>query len=215
MELHQLRAFAAVARTGHLARASDDLHLTQSAVSKQLKALEEELGTLLFERGPAGMALTCAGRQLLPIAQHALDSVQQLAGAASSLRGVVAGPLRLGTIIDPESLKLGPMLASLLNFYPHVDVSLNHGISGTVLERLRAGLMRERLASQVIAQGAAAVWRGARVPCPLSLLWRRSRADSAVLRALAASVQRVWQIDADGAEAVSVTKNNPAGDRLT
>ena len=313
MELHQLRAFTAVARTGHLARASDYLHLTQSAVSKQLKVLEEELGTLLFERVPAGMVLTCAGRQLLPLAQQALDAVQQLGAAAASLRGVVAGPLRLGTIIDPESLKLGPLLASLLNFYPHVDVSQNHGISGTVLERLRAdevdacfflgvitdpdivvqqlmmehyvvvgpvawkdrleqadwqaiaampwmstpvgssqhrlvtqmfsergfvhkpivqadqeasmvelvqtgvalGLMRERLATHVIAQGSAAVWRGVRVPCPLSLLWRRSRADSAVLRALAASVQLVWRLDADGTEGGLATKSHPAGDPLT
>lgn len=58
---------------------------------------------------------------------------------AASMRGNVSGMLRLGTIIDPDSIRLGPLLSALLQFYPHVDVSLVHGISGTVLQMLRDG----------------------------------------------------------------------------
>lgn len=58
MELYQLKAVLAVARTGQLARAAEQLHLTQSAISKQIKGLEDELGVLLFDRTPTGMTVT-------------------------------------------------------------------------------------------------------------------------------------------------------------
>jgi DNA-binding transcriptional LysR family regulator len=62
MEIYQLKAFLAVARVGHLTRAADQLHITQPAVSKQIKALEEELGVLLFDRLPTGMSALCLMR---------------------------------------------------------------------------------------------------------------------------------------------------------
>ena len=65
MELYQLRTFAAVAELGHLTRAAEQLHISQPAVSAQVRALEEELGVVLFERSSSGMQLTPAGRQLL------------------------------------------------------------------------------------------------------------------------------------------------------
>ncbi|CAJ0822500.1 LysR family transcriptional regulator [Ralstonia flaminis] len=139
MELYQLKAVLAVARTGQLARAAEQLHLTQSAISKQIKGLEDELGVLLFDRTPTGMPVTAAGRRLLPIAGRVVDATQEMAALASSLRGNVSGVLRLGTIIDPESIRLGPLLAALLQFYPHIDVTLAHGISGSVLQMLRDG----------------------------------------------------------------------------
>ncbi|MGM3277072.1 LysR family transcriptional regulator [Ralstonia sp. 24A2] len=139
MELYQLKAILAVARTGQLARAAEQLHLTQSAISKQIKGLEDELGVLLFDRTPTGMTVTAAGRRLLPIAGRVVDATQEMTALASSLRGNVSGVLRLGTIIDPESIRLGPLLAALLQFYPHIDVTLAHGISGSVLQMLRDG----------------------------------------------------------------------------
>jgi len=139
MELNQLRAFLSVARTGQLVRASEQLHLTQSALSKQIKSFEDELGVLLFVRTPAGMVLTSAGRRLLPLAAKTIDSAQEIGSLAASMRGTVSGALRLGTIVDPESIRLGPLLAALLQFYPQVDVSLLHGISGGVLQMLREG----------------------------------------------------------------------------
>jgi DNA-binding transcriptional LysR family regulator len=137
VELHQLRSFLAVARTGQLVRASEQLHLTQSALSKQIKSFEDELGVLLFARTPGGMVLNSAGRRLLPLAVQTVESAQEIAAVAASIRGAVAGALRLGTIIDPESIRLGPLLAALLEFSPHVDVSLFHGISGGVLQLLK------------------------------------------------------------------------------
>jgi DNA-binding transcriptional LysR family regulator len=139
MEIYQLKAFLAVARVGHLTRAADQLHITQPAVSKQIKALEEELGVLLFDRLPTGMALTQAGQTLLPQAERTLFNAIEMLSAAKRLQGEVAGTVRLGTIIDPESIKLGSFLGAVLQYYPLLQIKLNHGISGTVLDQLMAG----------------------------------------------------------------------------
>ncbi|HVR94792.1 MAG TPA: LysR family transcriptional regulator, partial [Casimicrobiaceae bacterium] len=65
MELNHLQSFIAVARLGHLTRAAETLHLSQPALSGQIKALEENLGVTLFERSSSGMSLTTSGRLLL------------------------------------------------------------------------------------------------------------------------------------------------------
>ena len=79
MELYQLKGFAAVAELGQLTRAAERLHISQPALSAQIKALEDELNVALFERGAAGMTLTAAGRQLLPEAER---DARRRAGAA-------------------------------------------------------------------------------------------------------------------------------------
>jgi DNA-binding transcriptional LysR family regulator len=139
MQIHQLRTFLAVARLAHLTRAAEQLHLTQSALSKQLKALEEELGVILFDRTAAGMALTRAGILLLPVAERTLASALDMTELAKGLRGEIAGRLRLGTIIDPEYLRLGEVLGALMKYYPLIEIKLAHAISGQVLERVSSG----------------------------------------------------------------------------
>jgi DNA-binding transcriptional LysR family regulator len=139
MEIYQLKAFIAVARSGHLTRAAEGLHLSQPAVSKQIRALEETLGVTLFDRLPGGMQLTRAGRELLGAAEATLEQALKLVEQAKSWRGEVSGAVRLGTIIDPEYLRLGPLLGRLLEQYPLIDVKLHHGISGWVSERVACG----------------------------------------------------------------------------
>lgn len=138
MEIYQLRTFLAVAQAANLTRAAEKLHITQPAVSKQVKALEEELGVLLFDRVPAGMSLTRAGDALVPHAERTLYEAVDLHNTAKRLQGEVAGSVRLGTIIDPDSIKLGMLLGALLRSYPLLRVKLEHGISGGVLEQLLA-----------------------------------------------------------------------------
>ena len=70
MELTDLLTFAAVARTGGITRAAEELNTVQSNVTQRVKALEAEIGTALFERHSRGMTLTGAGRRLLPYAQR-------------------------------------------------------------------------------------------------------------------------------------------------
>jgi DNA-binding transcriptional LysR family regulator len=139
MDLILLRAFVTVAREGNLTRAAVQLHLTQPAVSLQIKHLQETLGVTLFTRTSHGLALTRDGQALLPHAERALGAASDVQRAAASLRQEVRGRLRIGTILDPAFLRLGGFLKQLVETWPHIETALRHGMSGWVLEQVRAG----------------------------------------------------------------------------
>lgn len=139
MDLTLLRAFATVAREGNLTRAAVHLHLTQPAVSLQIKNLQEALGVTLFTRTSHGLSLTRDGQALLPHAERALAAADDVERAAAALRHEVRGTLRIGTILDPEFLRLGGFLRQLVETWPHIETALRHGMSGWVLEQVRAG----------------------------------------------------------------------------
>jgi len=138
MDLPLLRAFATVAREGNLTRAAVQLHLTQPAVSLQIKHLQEALGITLFTRTSRGLALTRDGQTLLPHAERALAAADDVQRAAAALRHEVRGRLRIGTILDPGFLRLGGFLRALVETHPQIETALRHGMSGWVLEQVRA-----------------------------------------------------------------------------
>ena len=139
MDLTLLRAFVTVAREGNLTRAAVQLHLTQPAVSLQIKHLQETLGVTLFTRTSHGLSLTRDGQALLPHAERALAAAGDVQRAAQSLRQEVRGRLRIGTILDPEFLRLGGFLKQLVETWPRIETALRHGMSGWVLDQVRAG----------------------------------------------------------------------------
>ena len=102
-----MRCFITVAREGNVSRAAAALHLTQPAVSLQLKALEESIGLQLFNRTPGGFTLTEAGAALLPLAHKAVYSMADFRTMADQLREQPRGTLRVGTILEPNSSALG------------------------------------------------------------------------------------------------------------
>src|SRR5258707_10515141 len=107
-----LRCFIMVAREGSVSRAASLLHLTQPAVSLQLKGLEEDTGLQLFNRTPGGFTLTEAGATLLPLAHKAVLATADFRTGAVSLKESLRGTLRVGTILDPEFIRLGPFVRS-------------------------------------------------------------------------------------------------------
>ncbi len=139
MDLTQLRAFVTVAREGNLTRAAERLHLTQPAVSLQIKALQASLDLQLFTRTPAGMALTDDGAKLLPFAERVMDSLAEFRQGAASLHSTLSGTLAIGTILDPEFIRLGAFLKRLVETYPQVSTRLQHGMSGWVLQQVKNG----------------------------------------------------------------------------
>lgn len=139
MDLTQLRAFITVAREGNLTRAAEQLHLTQPAVSLQIKALQQSLKLILFTRTPAGMTLTAAGAKLLPLAERVMACSRELQQAAHSLNSTLSGNLAIGTILDPEFTRLGAFLKGLVEGYPQISTELQHGMSGWVQQRIRHG----------------------------------------------------------------------------
>ncbi|MDL2191273.1 LysR family transcriptional regulator [Cobetia sp. LC6] len=136
-DLSRLNAFVTVARTGSVSRAAQALHLTQPAISLKLKQLQEGLGLSLFERHPHGLLLTADGQALLPSAEKTLASARGFEQAAAALHSTVRGKLRIGTIVDPEFIRLGSLLRHLLERAPNLETELHHGMSGCVLKALR------------------------------------------------------------------------------
>jgi DNA-binding transcriptional LysR family regulator len=134
-----LRAFVAVAREGSVSRAAVRLHLSQPAVSLQLKTLAEATGLPLFTRTPQGMVLTADGAALLPVADRALAALADFGQAAASLHTTVRGTLRIGTILDPEFIRLGGFLKQLVETSPLVGTELRQGMSGNVLAQIDRG----------------------------------------------------------------------------
>lgn len=96
MKLDQLRSFEAVARVGHFTRAAEELYLAQPSLSRQIAALEADLGTELFNRGPTGAALTDAGELLLPLARRMLGDARTAREQMDELAGLHRGRVRLG-----------------------------------------------------------------------------------------------------------------------
>ncbi len=139
MDFTQLRAFITVAREGKLTRAAEQLHLTQPAVSLQIKSLQQSLNLTLFTRTPAGMTLTAEGAKLLPLAERILAGSRELLQAAHSLNSTLSGKLAIGTILDPEFTRLGAFLKVLVESYPQISTELQHGMSGSVQQGLRRG----------------------------------------------------------------------------
>ena len=127
MEIYQLRAFVTVAKLGHLTRAAEVLHLTQPAVTAQIKALEEELGITLFDRRPGRIMLTRAGEAMLADAEGVLATASLLLGKAMKLKGEVTGSLVIGTLGDPDSLRLGSLLNGLVKTLPLLTIKTRHG----------------------------------------------------------------------------------------
>lgn len=138
-DLQTLRAFVTVAREGSVSRAAERLHLTQPAVSLKLKQFQASLGLTLFLRRPQGLALTADGHALLPAAERALATVAAFDQTAHSLHSTVRGRLKIGTIVDPEFIRLGAFMHRLVERAPQLETELHQGMSGSVLELVRRG----------------------------------------------------------------------------
>ncbi len=123
MELHQLTAFQAVAQTGNLTKAAEILHISQSALSSQIRNLEDDLGVSLFLRQAKGMRLSAAGEALLPLAASMLTQGAELRRAAQSFQAVTTGTLTLGLNTDPTFLRLNRVIQTISTAMPQVTLT--------------------------------------------------------------------------------------------
>ncbi len=137
VDLRTLRAFLAVAREGNVTRAAEQLHVTQPAVTLQLKRLAADSGLTLFRRTSTGLGLTHEGALLAAKAEQVLAALADFGQTAGHLSTRVRGNLRIGTIIDPEFTRLGAFLKALIEGGPGLETTLRHGMSGDVPERLK------------------------------------------------------------------------------
>jgi DNA-binding transcriptional LysR family regulator len=149
MELEQLRTFAAVARLGSLSAASEAVHLSQPAVSRQVQALERRLGARLLERGGRGVQLTEAGGSVARAAVEVLSRLEELDAELELLRGGEGGTLRLGATVTVCLYLLPPLLRRFRERYPRQEIVLVNERSRQIPE-----LVRERRIDIGIASSA-------------------------------------------------------------
>jgi DNA-binding transcriptional LysR family regulator len=138
MELRHLRTIAAVARHRSLTKAGDELFLTQSAVSQQVRKLEEELGVEVFHRTSRRVELTAAGRVILAHAQRVLAEVDGLHSELEELTGLLSGQLRIGGVYPTGPYDLFAMLADFRAAHPGVAVHMIEDIQDDTIAALRA-----------------------------------------------------------------------------
>lgn len=131
----------AVAREGNLTRAAERLHLTQPAVSIQLKNFQQDLDLTLLVRSNKGLMLTTDGEEILPLAERVLASVADLQERAAHMHGSLGGELSIGTTMNPEITRLGPFLRNLTTQYPRIRTKLHHGMTGMIKSETLKGTL--------------------------------------------------------------------------
>src|SRR5258708_20058699 len=139
MDLRQFRYFIQAARRENFRKASDDLRVAQSALTRQIQQLERELGFLLFDRVRRGVRLTAAGRRLRERSQHILGDVDRLKESLQIEAHVPSGPASLAAPPSIGRLLFNKLALTFLKSYPKVNLSLVEGWTSNVLGQLRRG----------------------------------------------------------------------------
>lgn len=139
MELRQLRYFLEVARQEHVTRAAKNLHITQSTLSHQLRQLEENLGTPLFDRVGRQIQLTQAGRIFMGFASRALRDVEDGRLALQALSGLQRGELRVGVITTYTNSLLPQAILDFTNKYPGIHLQIEDLPATKIAERVLDG----------------------------------------------------------------------------
>ncbi len=140
MEMRQLRAFVAIAESGTFTAGALRVHVTQAAISMQIRQLENELGAKLFVRAPRRVILTEAGEHLLHRAQHILREHDAAQEEIAELAGAQRGRLRIGNssaTVATESLP--KLLSQLRKHHELAEVTVGSGTSEVLVQRILAG----------------------------------------------------------------------------
>lgn len=127
-DLHQLQAFVAIIETGSLGRAAEVLNVTQPALSRTVKRLEDHVGAPLFERHSKGMHLTDIGSVLLPHATLLLHESEHASEAVNAMRGLAKGTIRVGAVGSIACLTLPQAIGNVLQKWPKLRVRVVEGV---------------------------------------------------------------------------------------
>jgi len=141
VQLSQLRAFVAVAERRHFTRAAGDLGIAQPSLSKQIRNLEDDLGTPLFHRMKGNVTLTPGGETLLPWARRVLADVDAAASEVRELGGLRRGRLSVGATPSLSTALLPDALARFHGRYPGIEIELTEAGSRDLVRSLEQGAL--------------------------------------------------------------------------
>jgi LysR family transcriptional regulator, transcription activator of glutamate synthase operon len=138
MELRQLVYTEAVARHRHFTRAAEELHVAQSALSHQIRRLEAELGTELFERTSRRVVPTEAGEAVAARARRVLAEVDGVRGELDELQGLVRGRVSIGALLPAGEIEVTTLLAHFNQAFPGIEVGLREGTAADMFGLIEA-----------------------------------------------------------------------------
>jgi LysR family nitrogen assimilation transcriptional regulator len=141
MDIRQLKYFVAVAEHENFSRAAGQLYVAQSALSRRMRDLEDELGVRLFDRHLRGAALTPEGRDLLVRARYLLRSFEQLRSELGTQHLPASGPIALGMTHNFSASIGAPLARMVRERFPGAQLSIDQGYSPELREKLRAGAL--------------------------------------------------------------------------
>ncbi len=139
MDNQNLKAFITVAEVGSFSDAAEQLYLTQSAISKRIALLEQQIGKRLFDRIARQVSLTEAGNELLPRARRILQEYENALQAINDLSGEASGTLRLAISHHLGLHRLPPVLKQFAQQYPNVTLDIEFMDSEKAYERVLHG----------------------------------------------------------------------------
>src|SRR3954470_13136111 len=138
MQLQQLRYFLAVATTRHFTRAAEETGVSQPTLSKQIHALEDDLGAPLFDRVRGNVTLTAAGETLLPLARRMVADADAARDAVQEIVGLRRGRVRVGATPSLCSSLVPTVLYRFREEHPDIELYVNEGSSQDLIADLLA-----------------------------------------------------------------------------
>lgn len=140
MELRQIAIFSALAQERNFTRTAERMNTVQSNVTAQIRALEEELGSPLFDRFPRNVVLTDAGKRFLPHAERMLAAMEE--GHRAVQNGhELAGPLRIGAPESVLTYRLPQVVKDFQRKYPKIELMFRPYLLGRLLRTLESGAL--------------------------------------------------------------------------
>lgn len=140
MEIRQLRAFISIAELGTFTAGAQRVHVTQAAISMQIRQLENELGAKLFVRAPRKVMLTEAGEQLLVRARHILRDHDAAIEEIAELAGAERGRLRIGSASAMVTTDVLPkLLQSIRKQHQRSEITVGSGTSEALVQQILGG----------------------------------------------------------------------------
>lgn len=152
MDLRQLRYFVCVAERGSISAAAAVLHVAQSAVSRQMRLLEERLGTALFDRSVGGATLNESGALLLERARFILSEVESALSDVSKLHDEVHGRVRLAAPSSIGHLLYVRIIDAFVERFPRVHLEMSESPTESILEGLVSGALDIGIVTEPKAQ---------------------------------------------------------------
>ena len=139
IDLELYKVFYAVAKNKHMTRASEELHISQPAISQSIKKLEEQLGGTLFLRSNKGMELTEEGKMFFDYVKGALELIKNAENDFTSYKDLTKGEIKIGCSTTLTKLLLIEIIKDFHEKYPNINFLIENDLTSTLINDLKLG----------------------------------------------------------------------------